>query len=112
MSQLNTTNHKSEFHNAYTSQFALPAEMQQQLTHYKYLKWDSDFFLGNWESNAGTYAAGTIHRYNQLFHVQFCHSLSIGALKQLRDAGESIQLALSFRKAAGMPAYVLVSAKV
>ena len=74
-----------DFNTEYTSSFTISPENQKQLTHYKYLKWNSDFFLGMWEANVGTYAAGTIHRYNQIFHVQFCHSLSIGALKQLRS---------------------------
>lgn len=106
------SNSALSFNEAYTSRFALSPEHAAQCTHYKYLKWDSDFFLAMWEANVGTYAAGTIHRYNNIFHVQFCHSLSIGALKQLRAAGEGIKLSLSFRKAAGKPAYVLVSAHI
>lgn len=105
---MNTSTNNSNFFEAYTSRFALPEEMQKQLTHYKYLKWDSDFFLGNWECNIDTYAAGCIHRYNQLFHVQFTNGVTIGKLKQLREAGTSVQLALSFRKAAFAPAYVVV----
>lgn len=98
----------NNFHTEYTSSFTISKENQQLLTHYKYLKWESDFFLAMWESNIGTYAAGTISRYNNIFHVSFTNGVTIGKLKQLRSNNCTVQLALSFRKAAGLPAYVIV----
>ena len=92
----------------YTSKFSISAAAQQQCTHYKYLKWNSNYFLQQWEANAGTYAAGTVHRYNQIFHVVFTNGVTIGKLKEMHSNNGSAQLALSFRKAEGMPAYVIV----
>lgn len=103
------TAYSLQFRDAYHTQFSIPEYLQQYLTSYKMLKWDAAYFLNQWNRNIDTYAAGTIRRYNELYHVQFCTGCSLGRIKQMLAEGQSFQLALSFRKSAKLPAYVLVS---
>jgi hypothetical protein len=106
--QNNTNAYGLQFREAYHTQFTIPDYLTESLTIYKYLKWDAAFFLAQWESNIGTYAAGTIRRYNQIFHVQFAKDISLGKIKSLLDNGNSFQVALSFRKTNKLPAMVIV----
>jgi hypothetical protein len=102
------THYSLQFREAYHTQFSIPTYLQSSLTLYKYLKWDAAYFLNQWNRNIDTYAAGTIRRYNELFHVQFSSGISLGKIKQMLEEGNSFQLALSFRKCKQMPAYVIV----
>lgn len=78
------------------------------LDQYKLLKWDASYFLNNWHNMAGTKLAGTIQRYMHIYHVQFCKGCSYDKIRIALAANPETKLALSFRKAAGLPAYVLV----
>ena len=104
------TAYSLQFRDAYHTQFSIPAYLitNSNLVIYKYLKWDAAYFLNQWNRNIDTYAAGTIRRYNELFHVQFCSGISLGRIKDMLDNGQSFQLALSFRKSDKLSAYVLV----
>lgn len=98
----------NQFREAYYTQFTIPEYLTSELTLYKYLKWDAAFFLAQWDRNIDTYAAGTIRRYNEIFHVQFAANISLGKIKDLLSKGNSFQLALSFRKTHKLPAMVIV----
>ena len=102
------TAYSLQFREAYITQFSIPEYLQCHLTLYKYLKWDAAYFLNQWNRNIDTYAAGTIRRYNELFHVQFAANCSLGKIKLHLAEGKQMQLALSFRKSHKMPAYVIV----
>jgi hypothetical protein len=102
------THYSIQFREAYHTQFSIPTYLQSSLTLYKYLKWDAAYFLNQWNRNIDTYAAGTIRRYNDMYHVQFASGISLGKIKQLLAEGKEFQLALSFRKTKSMPAYVIV----
>lgn len=91
------------FIHEYFANFNISSQNMDKITHYKLLKWDASFFLQQWNKNIGTYAAGTIRRYNEMFHVQFCNC----SISKLR-ANPNAKLMLSFRKAEGMPAFVMV----
>lgn len=108
MSNINTSSYNLQFREAYTHRFAIPDYLTPNLSYYKRLNWSAAYFLAQWERNIGTYAAGTIHRFNEINHVQFCSACSIGKIKALLASNPELQLDLSFRKAAGLPAYVLV----
>lgn len=97
-----------QFREAYHTQFSIPAYLQNKLSIYKRLNWSAAYFMQQWESNIGTYAAGTIRRYNHIFHVSFCSECNIGRIKQKLSENPNLQLALSFRKSHNMPAYVIV----
>ena len=97
-----------QFRESYFTSFSIPFQFTQNLSYYKRLNWSASYFLQQWESNVATYAAGTIRRYNQINHVQFCKGCSIGRIKELLAVNPELQLDLSFRKAEGMPAFVLV----
>ena len=79
-----------------------------KLELYKFLRWDASYFLNKWHNVAGTKLAGTIQRYMQIYHVQFCKGCSYDKIRIALAANPETKLALSFRKAAGLPAYVLV----
>ena len=100
--------YQNQFREAYITRFAIPEYLLGNLTYYKRLNWSAAYFLAQWEKNVGTYAAGTIHRFNEINHVQFCPSCNIGRIKQLVEIHPDMQLTLSFRKAKGLPAYVIV----
>ena len=100
--------HTLQFRESYFHHFAIPFDYMPVLDYYKRLNWSASYFLQQWESNIATYAAGTIRRYNQINHVQFCKGCSIGRIKELLAVNPELQLDLSFRKAEGMPAFVLV----
>lgn len=102
------TSYPLNFREAYINNFTIPACYSHNLTYYKMSKWSAAYFLSQWEKNIGTYAAGTIHKYNEINHVQFCKSCSIGKIKSLLSQHPNLQVLLSFRKAPGMPAYVIV----
>lgn len=97
-----------QFRESYYSQFSIPEHLTAELKVYKYLQMPVRKFLDHWYENAGTYAAGTLRRYNHIHHVQFCKGVSIGRLKVMLAKNPEMQLRLSFRKAVGMPAFVLV----
>lgn len=102
-----------QFRDAYHTQFTIPAYLLEkfELDVYKRLDWSAAYFLKQWESNIGTYAAGTIRRYNHIFHVSFCTDCNIGRIKQKLQDNPNLQLILSFRKSPKMPAYVIVDFK-
>lgn len=102
-----------QFRESYYTGFTIPSQFAEMLAYYKRVNWSAAYFLNQWESNIGTYAAGTIRRYNQINHVQFCAGCSIGQIKFLLETYPelNLQLDLSFRKANGMPAFVLVDFK-
>ncbi len=102
------THYSLQFREAYITQLSIPTYLQSNLTLYKYLQWDAAYFLNQWNRNIDTYAAGTIRRYNDMYHVQFASGISLGKIKQLLADGNEFQLALSFRKTDKMPAYVIV----
>jgi len=102
------TAYSLQFREAYYTQFSIPAYLQSHLSSYKYLKWSAAYFLNQWNRNIDTYAAGTIRRYNEIFHVQFSANCSLGRIKQMLAEGKSFQLALSFRKSPSLPAYVII----
>ena len=93
---------------AYHTQFSIPAYLTENLEIYKRLNWSAEYFLSQWESNVGTYAAGTIRRYNHIFHVNFCSECNIGRIKSATQNDPGVQLILSFRKMDKNPAIVLV----
>jgi hypothetical protein len=97
-----------QFRDAYHTQFSIPEYLQSSLSLYKRLNWSAQYFLNQWYGNAGTYAAGTIRRYNHIYHVQFCTGCSIGQIREKLESNPELQLALSFRTAPGMPSYVIV----
>lgn len=97
-----------QFREAYHTSFAMPEYLIDNLEIYKRLNWSAAYFLNQWESNIGTYAAGTIRRYNHIFHVNFCTGCSIGKIKEKLATNPNLQLDLSFRKSAGIPAIVIV----
>lgn len=97
-----------QFREAYMHQFAMPEYLTTDLSIYKRLNWSAQYFLDQWQSNIGTYAAGTIRRYNHIFHVQFCKGCSLGQIISKLESNPNLQLALSFRKTANLPAYVIV----
>lgn len=97
-----------QFRAAYYTQFAIPEYLLAVLTNYKRLNWSANYFLAQWNSNVNTYAAGTLRKYNDMYHVNFCKGCSLGKIKSLLDAGHKFQLTLSFRKANKMPAIVMV----
>lgn len=99
---------KSNFLAAYHTQFNIPEYLQSELTLYKRLNWSAEFFLNQWKSNIGTYAAGTIRRYNHIYHVNFCSGCSLGRIKSLLASQGDFQLILSFRKTDGFAGIVLV----
>lgn len=104
----NQIRHSLQFRESYTHSFAIPDYLTTDLSIYKRLNWSAAYFMDQWSSNIGTYAAGTIRRYNHIFHVQFCSGCSIGAIIQKLESNPNLQLALSFRKADNLPAYVIV----
>lgn len=97
-----------QFREAYIHNFTIPEHLQQGLEIYKRLNWSAQYFLDQWQSNIGTYAAGTIRRYNHIFHVQFCSGCSLGQIISKLESNPNLQLALSFRKSATLPAYVII----
>ena len=97
-----------QFREAYHHHFAIQSHLQSDLSYYKRLHWSTAYFLAQWNSNISTYAAGTIRRYNQIHHVNFCSGCSLGKIKLLLESYPNLQLDLSFRKAEGLPAFVLV----
>lgn len=99
---------KSQFLAAYYTQFNIPEYLQSELSLYKRLNWSAEFFLNQWKSNIGTYAAGTIRRYNHIYHVNFCAGCSLGRIKSLLASQGDFQLILSFRKTDGFAGIVLV----
>lgn len=101
-----------QFRESYFTSFCIPAQFTSSLSYYKRLNWSASYFLQEWESNIATYAAGTIRRYNRINHVQFCSGCSIGKIKSMLETYPNLQLDLSFRKAEGMPAFVLVDFKM
>ena len=101
-----------QFRESYFTSFSIPSQFTSSLSYYKRLNWSASYFLQEWESNIATYAAGTIRRYNRINHVQFCSGCSIGRIKELLTVNPNLQLDLSFRKAEGMPAFVLVDFKM
>lgn len=100
-----------QFRESYFTSFSIPSQFIDSLTYYKRLNWSASYFIAQWESNIGTYAAGTIRRYNQINHVQFCKGCSLGLIKHYLEINPHLQLDLSFRKAEGLPAFVLVDFK-
>ena len=96
------------FNDAYFSHFALSQQSAASCTLYKLLKWKVSYFLSQWDANVGTVKAGTILRYNNLYHVQFCSDVSLTRLRSLAAENPDAQLLLSFRKSGNMPALVLV----
>ena len=102
------TSYPLSFRESYTHNFTIPSQFKSLLTYYKMSKWSASYFISQWEKNIGTYAAGTIHKYNEINHVQFCYSCSLGKIKSMLSSNPDLQLVLSFRKAQGLPAYVLV----
>lgn len=105
---MTSPNYPLQFREAYHTSFAIPPAFHSYLTYYKRSNWSAAYFLSQWEKNIGTYAAGTIHKYNEINHVQFCSSCSLGKIKSLIEKYPNLQISLSFRKAPNMPAYVLV----
>ena len=101
-----------QFRESYFTSFSIPSQFIDSLSYYKRLNWSASYFLQEWKSNIATYAAGTIRRYNRINHVQFCSGCSIGRIKELLTVNPNLQLDLSFRKAEGMPAFVLVDFKM
>ena len=97
-----------QFSESYFTSFSIPEQFLRNLSYYKRLHWSASYFLQQWESNVGTYAAGTIRRFNHINHVQFCSECSIGRIKELLEINPALQLDLSFRKSDGLPAFVLV----
>ena len=101
-----------EYHNqlmaAYHTQFSIPDYLTEGLEIYKRLNWSASYFIAQWESSRGTYAAGTIRRYNHIFHVNFSQECNIGKIKSQLEADPNTQLILSFRKLPKQPAYVIV----
>lgn len=99
-----------QFKEAYNSQFEIPPFLipSNKLSIYKRFVWSASFFLSQWEKNAGTYAAGTIHRYNHIFHCNFVTGCSIGKIKSALTKGENPQITISFRKSPNLPAVCIV----
>jgi len=93
---------------AYHTQFSIPEYLQSSLSLYKRLNWSASYFLHLFYDNAGTYAAGTIRKYNNIHHITFCTGCSIGQIRTRLVANPDLQLVLSFRKHNKMPAVVLV----
>ena len=108
MSQAKSHIYKNQFNAAYFTQFNIPDYLISDLDIYKRLNWESKHFLAQWESNIGTYAAGTIRKYNHIFHVTFCSNCSLGRIKDLIAKGHNPQLVLSFRKYHKHAAIVMV----
>ncbi len=105
----NPSNQNTEyFLHSYYNSFQMPEQFFSRLQHYKRLKWDASYFLYCWDYNIGTKLAGTIQRYMQLYHVQFCKGCSLQKIKNAVAANPETKVTLSFRKAQGLPAYVLV----
>lgn len=102
------TSYPLSFREAYINNFTIPAQYADFLNYYKLSKWSAAYFISQWERNIGTYAAGTIHKYNEINHVQFCPGCSIGQIKESIVKNPNRQIVLSFRKAPGLPAYVIV----
>lgn len=97
-----------QFSEAYHTRFAIPEYLTSRLSLYKISKWSASYFISQWESNIDTYAAGTIRKYNLMFHVNFCSSCSLDAIRRKLKDNPNLQIALSFRKADKLSAYVLV----
>lgn len=108
MSKSKSPIYREQFNAAYNTQFNIPEYLQADLDIYKRLNWQASYFLAQWESNIDTYAAGTIRKYNHIFHVNFCSGCSLGKIKNLIANGHNPQLILSFRKYGKYPAIVLV----
>lgn len=102
--------HSLQFRESYFSHLQIPQHLllTEKPEIYKCLHWQCSHFVKEWESNIGTYAAGTIRRYNHIFHVQFAKRCSLGKIKSLLSTGDNPQLILSFRKSPGLPAVVIV----
>lgn len=103
-----SSNHSLQFREAYMTRFSMPEYLTTDLQIYKRLNWSAKYFMDQWSSNIGTYAAGTIRRYNHIFHVQFCSGCSIGQILDKLESNPNLQLALSFRKADNLSAFVIV----
>ena len=110
MSSTNSAAYKVQFQEAFHSQFSVPEYLLSNLTIYKRLVWNSTFFLGQWAQNVGTVKAGTVVRYGNLYHVNFCSGVSLDKIKSLVAQGYNPKLTLSFRTAKNpsMPSVVLV----
>lgn len=105
-----TSKYSLHFRTNYYHNFAVSEEFLKDLEIYKRLNWSAQYFLDQWNSNIGTYAAGTIRRYNHIFHVQFASGCSLGQIKELLIS-DDFQLDLSFRKSANLPAIVIIDFK-
>jgi len=96
----------NQFIHEYHTSFTITES--HKLEQYKLLKWSAAYFLQNWHNVAGTKLAGTIQRYMSIYHVTFCKGCSYDRIRNALAENPELQLALSFRKAPGLPAYVLV----
>lgn len=97
-----------QFREAYYTQFSIPEYLQARLTLYKRSVWSAEFFLACWDSSADAITAGTVAKYNSLFHIEFCSGCSLQKIRELNSQSANLQLALSFRTAKNFPSYVLV----
>ena len=108
ISQLARDPYFIQFRESYYTQFSVPSYLQSRLTLYKRSVWSASYFLKCWEANIGKITAGTLPKYNGLFHIQFCSGCSISAIKTLLALEPTLQITLSFRQADNMPDLVLV----
>lgn len=108
--QLAKDSYYQQFQAAYATKFTIPEYLPDfhKLIIYKRLVWSSSLFLHHWEKNIGTYAAGTLHKYNEIFHCNFINSCCIGKIKTALLAGENPELTISFRKHPRFPAIAVI----